>query len=69
VRREAGDDPARQVGLALNLATARPAGAAEVKRGVKLIAALRTRDGASADEALRCFCLLVLNMNEFVYLD
>src|SRR5262249_56816050 len=69
LRREAGDDAGRQVRLALSLATARPPTDAEVQRGVRLIEALQTRDGVSPEAALRCFCLLVLNLNEFVYLD
>jgi hypothetical protein len=34
-----------------------------------LIAALREKDGASAELALESFCLVVLNLNEFLYLD
>ena len=51
------------------LAASRPATEAEVKRGVGLIETLRTKDGASVDTALTYFCLMVLNLNEFVYLD
>jgi mono/diheme cytochrome c family protein len=69
LRREAGTDVNRQVGLALRLATTRPPGAAEVRRGVQLIEALQSQDGATGDAALKYFCLLVLNLNEFVYLD
>jgi hypothetical protein len=69
LRREAGDDPARQVVLALNLVKARKPAEAEVKRGVALIQSLRERDGVSPGAALRYFCLAALNLNEFVYLD
>jgi mono/diheme cytochrome c family protein len=69
LRREAGDDVEKQVRLALNLATARPATDVEAQRGMKLIAALRARDGATPETALRLYCLLVLNLNEFLYLD
>jgi hypothetical protein len=69
LRREAGDDVSRQVRLALNLATARPPSDAEVRRGVELIEAMENEDGASPDLALRSYCLLVLNLNEFVYVD
>jgi hypothetical protein len=69
LRREASDDVAAQVRQALHLATARPPTEAEVRRGVGLIEALREEDGASADAALRYYCLLVLNLNEFVYVD
>jgi hypothetical protein len=36
---------------------------------VDLIEALEDQDGASADVALRSYCLLVLNLNEFIYVD
>lgn len=69
VRREAGADASRQVRLALNLALARPPRDEEVRRGLRLMEALQARDGCSADEALRYYCLMVLNLNEFIYLD
>jgi mono/diheme cytochrome c family protein len=69
LRREAGADHDKQVRLALTLATARPPNDMEVRRGVDLIAALRSRDGMNGKEALRYFCLMVLNINEFIYLD
>ncbi len=69
VRREAGDDPAHQVRLALELVTSRPASASEVQRGLQLIASLRERDALSPAAALGAFCLLTLNLNEFLYLD
>ncbi|HEX8200094.1 MAG TPA: DUF1553 domain-containing protein, partial [Isosphaeraceae bacterium] len=69
LRREAGAEVAAQVRLALRLATAREPGEAEVRRGVELIAALRTHEGLGADEALRMCALMVLNLNEFLYLD
>ena len=42
---------------------------AEIKRGVAFIEALQKADGASREDALRSFCLLALNLNEFLYLD
>ncbi len=69
VRREAGDDPARQVRLALDLVTARPTSEIDVRRGVQLIATLGEQDGASPPVALASFCLLALNLNEFLHLD
>lgn len=68
LRREAKDVPA-QVRRGLYLATQRPPTAAEVQRGVDLIAALRREDGLSETAALNGFCLVVLNLNEFMYLD
>ena len=69
LRREAGADVRDQVTLALRLATGREPGAGEVARGVGLIAAFRDEDHADAEAALRSFCLAVLNLNEFFYLD
>ncbi len=69
LRREAGKELRRQVALALNLATSRPPRATEIDRGVELITALRTKENLSEQAALRSFCLVVLNLNEFVYLD
>ena len=69
LRREAGEDPRAQVRLALHLATQRPPTPAEIERGVRLIASLQEVDRLAPDVALRYFCLMVLNLNEFVYLD
>ncbi len=69
VRQEASDDPAAQVRTALRRVTQRVPAAAEVERGVRLMADLKALDKLSAEEALRRFCLLALNLNEFVYLD
>jgi hypothetical protein len=69
LRREAGGDRAAQVARALRLSTSRPASDAEIRRGVGLIATLESEDGVSPDEALKAFCLVVLNLNEFIYLD
>jgi cytochrome c553 len=69
LRREAGPDVGKQVRRALWLATSRPPTAPEISRGVKLIERLQKADGLSADGALKAFCLLVFNLNEFIYLD
>ena len=69
LRREAGPDPSRQVEHSLQLATGRRPTDKEIQRGVALINTLRHQDGASADLALDSFCLVVLNINEFLYLD
>jgi hypothetical protein len=69
LRREAGMDPASQVRRALSLATSRPPAAEEVRRGLDLMRALRAEDGVSEEQALTYYCLLVLNLNELMYLD
>ena len=69
LRKEAGDDVAKQVRLGLQLVTARPPTDAEVERGLGLIAALRAQENATAEVALKYFCLMALNLNELVYVD
>ena len=59
LRKEAGDDPASQVALALRLTTCRPPTDAEIRRGVKFVSSM----------PLEYFCLVALNLDEFVYLD
>jgi hypothetical protein len=69
LKKEAGEDVAAQVRLALSLATARQPSENEVRRGVDLIAALEREQGVARAAALQSFCLVVLNLNEFVYVD
>jgi hypothetical protein len=69
LKKEAGKDTSAQVRLGLYLATSRQPSDADVRRGVGLIDALQREDRVSADTALQAFCLVVLNLNEFVYLD
>jgi mono/diheme cytochrome c family protein len=69
LRREAGDDVAKQVRRALFLATGRPPADKEVRRGLNLIKSLQEKDGATVDVSVQYFYLMVLNLNEFVYLD
>jgi hypothetical protein len=69
LRKEAGDKIEAQVRLALNLATGRPPSQAEIARGVRLIERLRADDHTSNEASLQLFCLMVLNLNEFVYVD
>ncbi len=73
VRQEAGgtnaDQTAAMVRRAVEIALVRPASDAEVNRGVALIDTLETTDGIDPGRALELYCLMVLNLNEFVYLD
>lgn len=69
LRTKAGDaGPAAQVRLALSRVLQRPPTMPEVQRGLNFMAGLR-KGGVSEKEALRCFCVVALNLNEFVYLD
>jgi mono/diheme cytochrome c family protein len=73
VREEAGEhdavDVAAMVSRAIEIALQRPATDDEVARGVALINTLEDTDGVSPGRALEIYCLMVLNLNEFVYLD
>jgi hypothetical protein len=54
---------------AIEVALVRPASDAEVERGVALVDELETKDGVGPGRALELYCLMVLNLNEFAYLD
>lgn len=69
IRREAGNDLRQQVILAFRLALCRNPDRGLVERGMSLVETLKTRHGLSADSALDKFCLMTLNLNEFIYLD
>lgn len=69
LRKEAGHDLNQQVKLAYRLALSREPDAKLVDRGLLLIDALQKKHGKSPDQALDQFCLMVLNLNEFMYLD
>lgn len=69
VREKAGGDVRQQVAFALERGTQRPPTAMEVERGTKLIGSLEKDRGLTADDALKYYCLLVLNLDEFVYVD
>ena len=69
LKREAGDDTSKQVALAIKLATQRAADAKDVADNLKFIKQMQEQFGRTPDEALRDFCLLVLNLNEFYFID
>ncbi len=58
-----------QVGHALRLALQRQPDEATIAEGLRLIDSYQTTHGLDRNEALRQYCLMVLNLNEFVYLD
>ncbi len=62
------DDLAAQVREALWRVFQRPPAEREVQRGLRFIDGLM-QDGASPLVARKYFCLLALNLNEFLYLD
>ena len=73
VRRESGGDgtgdtPAR-IRRAIAIALSREASDKEVADGVALVDRLAGLEGVGPDRALEIYCLMVLNLNEFAYLD
>ncbi len=58
-----------QVACVLRRVTQRPPTAAEIERGLSLIADLEREHGLDAASARRYFCVVALNLNEFLYLD
>ncbi len=69
IRSEVPNDTQGQVRRALRLALAGPVDAGKVDRGMQFMDALQAKHGVTAEQALDYFCLMVLNLNEFVYLD
>ncbi|MBI1375685.1 MAG: DUF1553 domain-containing protein [Phycisphaera sp.] len=69
LRAEAGDNPADQVTLALKLVSGREPTQSEILRGVKVMDDWQTQDGITKEKSLDYFCLIALNLNEFLYLD
>ncbi|MCA9218555.1 MAG: DUF1553 domain-containing protein [Planctomycetales bacterium] len=69
LRSEAGKNVRDQVARGLWLTTQREPADDDVQRALKLIDELQTKDNVSADRALELFCLMVLNLNEFIYVD
>jgi hypothetical protein len=69
LKREAPGDLAAQARLAIRLTTGRKPGDDEVRKDVAFVEALRAKARLSTDDALKRYCLMILNTNEFVYLD
>jgi hypothetical protein len=69
VKREVSGGLDDQVARALRLALSAPADARSIERGRQLVSALQSQHGLDADRSFELFCLMVLNLNEFVYLD
>lgn len=69
LRREVGTDATACVKAGLTRVLQRQPTEREITRGVKFLEDNLQEEKVSADEALRRFCLLAINLNEFVYLD
>ncbi len=66
---EAPGDLGKQVTAALRLTTGRPPTAAEVARDADFVRTLQTKHALDDATALTRYALLLLNTNEFVYVD
>jgi hypothetical protein len=69
LRREAGDNASDQIALAIRLTTCRHATDEDINRGLELMKKLQEKHRLNDDDALKYYCLLALNTNEFFYLD
>ncbi|MDB5320135.1 MAG: hypothetical protein JWN40_1766 [Phycisphaerales bacterium] len=69
LKKEAGASPEAQVKLGLRLALSREPTQDEIERGLTFMQTLKTKYNTAPEVALNQFALLVLNLNEFVYLD
>jgi mono/diheme cytochrome c family protein len=69
LRREAGEDLSAQVRSAFRLAAGRDASPVEVTRGVELMRDLASQPGRSLKDGENALALVVLSLNEFLYLD
>ncbi|HEX8911246.1 MAG TPA: DUF1553 domain-containing protein, partial [Humisphaera sp.] len=67
--KEAPGDVAAQVRRIIRLTTGRVPDEKEVTADVAFVAKLKATDKVSDAEALRLYCLMALNANEFMYLD
>lgn len=69
VQREAGDDLRAQASRCLELATGGEGNPEDIDELMDLVARLKTKNGLEEDAARRAMCLVVLNLNQFLYVD
>ena len=69
IRKQSGSDAAAFVSSVLQRTLQRAPTAKEIERGVKLIADLKQEHQLSDNDAQKYYCLMAMNLNEFVYLD
>jgi uncharacterized protein DUF1549/uncharacterized protein DUF1553/cytochrome c len=69
LQKEAPNDVAAQVRRAIRLTTGRQPAEGEVTKDVAFIKDVQTKAKLSDFDALRQYCLMALNANEFVYVD
>jgi hypothetical protein len=69
VRESAPDDAVEQVRIVLSRVTQREPTDEEVRRGIDFISRMQNDHEVNRDLALQKFCLLAMNLNEFLYID
>ncbi|MEM6257737.1 MAG: PSD1 and planctomycete cytochrome C domain-containing protein [Planctomycetota bacterium] len=69
LKKEAGPELADQVRLGLELVLTREPTEKEIETNVAFVEKVKREHGLDADRALKLFCLVAYNLNEFVYLD
>lgn len=69
VKKSVGDNRKKQVATVLARVMQRPANEKEIERGLELIQNLIDNEDVTDEAAFEVFCLMALNLNEFVYLD
>lgn len=67
--KEVPKDEAKRVERAIRLTTGRKAATAEIKRDLDFIHALVEKEKLDSEQAWEAYAVLLLNTNEFVYLD
>ena len=58
-----------QLRNAIESAYSRPAESSDIERALQRIASLQSKFGLNEQQAFREYCLVLLNSNEFLYLD
>jgi hypothetical protein len=67
--REMPDELPKQIVRGIRLTASRTPGKDEIERDAAFVRKLQNESGMTAHKALTQYCLLLLNANEFVYLD
>jgi hypothetical protein len=67
LKKEVGTDPKKQIARALELATGKKPSAAQIQKGIEFLDSFPTPSDPS--QALEQFCLIVLNLNAFVFVE
>jgi hypothetical protein len=69
VMRERPDDVRAQLAWARELTSGRAAPARDLDEAEAFVAELRARDGMDAEQAMQAYCLVLLNLNDFLSVD